>query len=273
MIFNMQGENFFNNQTNYNPIIKINAIGNNLINSQLIDNQSYVIQHQNIMNIRNLMLSHLSKNLLPQANIFHNIILPPNQITYSNFDEIRRSQKANESLVFNSQLSIAESNLSQENSTEKISEIAPKSNNSKKISKREIKSSKNAPLSCRLKNMIKNYGKKCANFAIGEHGYPIIKQKLDNKEITRFRHFIRSKVKGITNINNFRGMLLAADDDTAEIEKFKKVFQFVSVIFIENYSVNWIMNSSRIKDVKGHIFARFKILRRVKDPKNFTYIH
>ena len=238
MIFNMQGENFFNNQLSnqsyYNSVRRINNIGNDLITPT--ENQSYYIQHQNIFNIHNLMFSHFSQE---------------NKKETENAIESRNEQNQNKAII-------------------KKNKTASKVSLSKKIGKRDIKSS---GTTSRLKNIIKNYGQKCANFAIGEHGYPIIKQKLDQEEISRFRHFIRSKVKGITSIHNFREMLLAADDDTAEIEKFKEVFQFVSVIFIENYSMNWIMNSERLKDVKGHIFARFKILRRVKDPKNFTYIH
>ena len=77
----------------------------------------------------------------------------------------------------------------------------------------------------------------------------------------------------ITNIKNFRQLLLVLQTDCPEIAKFKQVFQKICEEFIIYYSANWIFNSSKIKDMKGHIDARFKMLRRVQNPKYFTYIH
>ena len=146
---------------------------------------------------------------------------------------------------------------------------------SKKISKKKKKTSikKIKRLSERLKNIVKNYGKNCATFAIGPIGDSIIGKSLSQEEIPRFRDYIRCKIPKITNIKNFRELLLVTEIDQPEIAKFKQAFQSASEIFIKNYSTNWIFHSKRINDVKNHIFARFKMLRRVRDPKNFTYIH
>ena len=147
---------------------------------------------------------------------------------------------------------------------------------SKKInkqSKTKRKAKKNLRLSQRLKNMIKNYGKKCAYFAISDEGINLINDQVNENEISLFKLFIKNRITGITNICSFRDMLLVKKDDTIEISKFKKAFQCVSEIFISNYATKWIFNSPRIRDVKGHLFARFKMLRRVRNPEYFTYIH
>ena len=143
--------------------------------------------------------------------------------------------------------------------------------NKKKVNKKRDKKDKR--LSQRLKNIIKNYGKRCAYFAISNEGINLISYQLNEDEVLNFKIFIRSNISRITNIFNFREMLLVKQDDTIEISKFKKAFQYVSEIFINNYSTKWIFNSPKIKDVKGHLFARFKILRRVRNPEFFTYIH
>jgi len=150
------------------------------------------------------------------------------------------------------------------------------SKNSKKIQKKskgKKKAKKSRRMSERLKNIVKNYGKNCATFAISELGHPFLIEVLNEDEISRFKEYIRLRIPNIINIANFREMLLVSEHDDAETGKFKKAFQFVSEIFIRDYSFNWIFHSPRINDVKGHLFARFKMLRRIRDPKNFTYIH
>ena len=180
-------------------------------------------------------------------------------------------------------LSIDEYNII-ENQINKIStsSILPISNEnkvskvtrSKKIPKmKKSKKSKFSRESERLKNIVKNYGKKCANFAISKIGQSILKEKFTTEEFSQFKQYIRMRISKITNIRNFRDMLLVLEEDSLKIAKFKESFQYVSEIFIRNYAICWIFHSSRMSDVKGHIYARHKMLRRIQDPKNFTYIH
>ena len=169
---------------------------------------------------------------------------------------------------------LKQNNLKPENSL-KTTEI-PKVFASKKISdknKDKKKIRNNRRISERLKNIVKNYGKNCATFAIGELGAQYINQKLSSEQISKFKEWIRIKIPSITNIKNLREMLLISPNDDNEIKYFKQTFQYASEIFIKNYSFNWIFHSPRINDKKGHIYARFKMLRRIKDPKSFTYIH
>jgi len=154
--------------------------------------------------------------------------------------------------------------------------MVPKVKNTKKINKKKQgkkKVRKSKRMSERLKNIVKNYGKNCATFAISELGHQFLLEVLTEEDIPKFKEFIRSKIPSITNIANFREMLLVSEVDDSDTGKFKKAFQYVSEIFIRDYSFNWIFHSPRINDVKGHIFARFKMLRRIRDPKHFTYIH
>ena len=161
---------------------------------------------------------------------------------------------------------------------EKKMHSVPKCHNSKKISKKLSKKSnkkakRNRRTSERLKNIVKNYGKNCASFAIGELGHRYLSESLTLDEISKFREYIKNKIPSITNISNFREMLLVNETDDFETGKFKQTFQHLSEIFVRNYSFNWIFHSPRINDVKGHIFARDKMLRRIQNPKHFTYIH
>jgi len=125
----------------------------------------------------------------------------------------------------------------------------------------------------RLKNIVKNYGKSCALFAMSALAYEFRLVCIQNEQMLKFIYWIKEKIPTITSISNFRDMLLVNETDNAEIALFKKAFQYISDIFIRNYAHNWIFHSSTIKDVKGHIFARYKMLRRIRNPKYFTYIH
>ena len=125
----------------------------------------------------------------------------------------------------------------------------------------------------RLKNIVKNFGKQCANYAIKRFSTKLLKCSLNSKEIPLFRKYIKINMKKITNIKNFRELLLVSGADSPEIAKFKKIFQKTCEEFINFYSTNWIFNSSKIKDVRGHIDARFKLLRRIQNPEYFTYLH
>ena len=277
----MQGENFnqqISNNFNFNSIRSIDRNASNFNNLQSVQNQNHLMQKRDIMDFQNQYIFQLSANYLLRANILLNHIrIQSNQTLNSNAREIKNDEKYREIPFCDSQSSTSQSSnsqsLSSEIKEEEKSNITSKVRSSKKISKKQTTTPKDKPLSTRLKNMIKNYGKKCAHFAISKLGDNIVKQKLNQNEISRFRHYIKGKIQGITNMHNFKEILLIKEDDTPEIAKFKKTFQYTSEIFIENYSMNWIMNSPKIRDVKGHIFARFKILRRIRDPKYFTYMH
>jgi len=125
----------------------------------------------------------------------------------------------------------------------------------------------------RLKNIVKNYGKNCALFAISDLAREYRLAILGKEKIAEFREWIKCKIPKITNIAGFRGMLLVTETDNADVALYKKAFKNISEIFVRDFSHNWIVNSSRINDAKGYLFARFKMLRRIRAPEHFTYIH
>jgi len=149
----------------------------------------------------------------------------------------------------------------------------PKVTKTKKIQKRRRKAKKGKRMCEKLKNIVKNYGKNCALFSISPEGKPYIGDQLSEEEYTRFKDFVQVRIPNLINIPNFREMLLESPVDCIEICKFKKLFRDLSEIFINYFSLNWIFHSPRIKDVKGHIILRHKMLRRVREPEHFTYIH
>ena len=159
---------------------------------------------------------------------------------------------------------------SPKNAKLQISKVEKSKKIKKKIAKDKCPTKR---LSERLKNMVKNYGKQCVIFAINTSEELLEEKGLIKKEIPQFKNYYKNNISGITNIESFRKLLLATENDSLEIIKFKKVFQSVSIIFIMNFSMQWIFASARIKDRHGHLFARFKMLRRVQNPENFTYIH
>jgi len=125
----------------------------------------------------------------------------------------------------------------------------------------------------KLKNIVKNYGKNSALFSISPEGKQYISGKLSEEEFYHYSQFVKERIPNLININNFREMMIPAPMDTPDVCKFKKVFQEMAEIFISYFSLNWIFHSPRIKDVKGHIAMRNKMLRRVRNPELFTYIH
>ncbi len=71
-------------------------------------------------------------------------------------------------------------------------------------------------------------------------------------------------------ISSLRALLLADDEDEEMIIAIKEAFQYSAEIFVKYFSVNWIYNS-KVGDKKNHLKARFKILRRIREPEYFTY--
>jgi len=144
---------------------------------------------------------------------------------------------------------------------------------SSKAGKSKRKQKKGRRVSESLKNIVKNYGKNCATFAISELAHDDLLSVLTKDQVPAFKGWVKAKLPNITNMANFREMLMASETEDYETVINKRAFQYVAEIFVRDYAYNWIFHSPRISDVKGHLFARFKMLRRIRDPKNFTYIH
>ena len=202
-----------------------------------------------------------------------NLLSPNNQIHLISTNILSSlSTKLNK--IDTSKTEFSDKNISDfEDKSEKI-EILENSKTIQKIQKMKLgRKDKFSRLSERLKNITKNYAKKCIRFALTKSNDILLEKKLTPMEILRFKQFLRSKASKTTSIAKFRELLLILNDDNREICQFKQLFQRISEIFISYYALNWIFNSVKIKEKKGHVFARFKMLRRVQNPEFFTSIH
>ena len=123
------------------------------------------------------------------------------------------------------------------------------------------------------RNIVKNYGRAIASFCLSDVAVfyldPFAIQ--ENIPLERFKSFVLAAKENIDSISSFRRLLLVTREDHEETAAHKRIFQKMCVVFIKNFSVNWIF-SSRLKDKIVHLKCRFKMLRRVMDPEHFTYL-
>jgi len=122
-------------------------------------------------------------------------------------------------------------------------------------------------------NVMKNYARAMINFALSPLAEPYKEKIAESRQITSeaFRKILLEEKKRINCITNLRNLLLVEDQDTEVMKIFKPIFQKLSEIFIKFFSVNWIYNG-RLEDKFKYIQYRGKMLRRVQDPRHFTYL-
>ena len=144
-----------------------------------------------------------------------------------------------------------------------------------KVIKEGAAKKKNQTSKLEFKNVVKNYGKAMATFSLSETAIPYLHLSLSSHKVTMedFRSFMINQKESIECIGALRHLLYVnPDSDNPEEEKLKSVFRDISEVFVRDFAVNWIF-SSKIKKYKSqHLECRFKILRRVRDPINFTYL-
>jgi len=124
------------------------------------------------------------------------------------------------------------------------------------------------------KNIIKNYARAMLNFALSTISFPyleILMKREKGLSIEGFQAFLDEKKDEITSIRKLRGLLLVTEDDGEAVSGCKRVFKELCLIFIRDFSVNWIYHS-KVSDKLTHVKYRFKILRRVQCPVYFTYL-
>jgi hypothetical protein len=124
------------------------------------------------------------------------------------------------------------------------------------------------------KNVVKNYGKAIAAFCLSEVGNPYLTKylQLHQLQFEDFKSFVINKKETIDSIETFRELLTPDTqyDSPTDIQS-KRVFRDLSEVFIRDFAMNWIF-SSRIRYKETHLNLRFKMLRRVMNPQNFTYL-
>jgi hypothetical protein len=74
----------------------------------------------------------------------------------------------------------------------------------------------------------------------------------------------------MNGIENFRDLMLIGEGDSTTLAGYKKMTQRLGEIFVKFFSINWIF-SSRLNYKDAHLKARFKVLRRIRNPAMCTY--
>ena len=123
------------------------------------------------------------------------------------------------------------------------------------------------------KNIVKNYGRAIAKFACSEISLPYLIPILNEKGVSykeAVTFFTKAK-NNIQGIDTFRALVLVSEDDDSTEATCKEIFQRIGEIFIKYFSVNWIFHS-KILHRMTYLKYRFKMLRRLKNPKLFTYL-
>lgn len=134
-------------------------------------------------------------------------------------------------------------------------------------------SSNTAKQNSSTKNIVKNFGRAFATFALSDISVKYLEIILKDKKLSLqdFRDFVAARKEGIDGISSLRDMLLVHRLDKEKLAICKRVFQEISVIFIKFFSVNWIFDS-KVGNKIAHVKSRFKMLRRIKSPEYFTYL-
>ena len=155
-----------------------------------------------------------------------------------------------------------------DNSQASTPSLSPKSHARKRAPKQ-----KSTSQSCDTKNITINYSKAIISFATSYLASPYLKPLLDkeNLQVSEFNDFILGAKQNIGGISSFKRLLLAHPDDTQRETLFKKIFTFISEVFIKYFSVNWIMHG-KVTHKITYLKYRFKMLRRIQNPEDFTYI-
>jgi len=126
------------------------------------------------------------------------------------------------------------------------------------------------------KNIVKNYARAMVNFALSGIATAMVenllaKEKPLNVNLRGFRKFMEEQKEEVTSIRRLRELLLPCGQDSETLAGYKRVFKAIGMVFIRDFSVNWIYNS-KVGDKLTHVKYRFKMLRRVQNPEFFTYI-
>ena len=130
----------------------------------------------------------------------------------------------------------------------------------------------------KTKNIVTNFGKAIATFALSDLTLPYLipllhQQKKNGQDISAvdFLNFVKQAKGTIGSIDSLRSLLLVKEGDSLRESACKKVFQGVAEVFIKYFSVNWITHG-RVTYKLEHLKFRHKMLRRIQNPELFSYL-
>jgi len=122
-------------------------------------------------------------------------------------------------------------------------------------------------------NIMKNYGRGMANFALSRVARPFLEKITTELGITleSFDDYIEKRKKSANCIKKLREMLPHGTGEPEEDLAYKIAFQKICIVFLKFFCVNWLYHS-KIAEKVTHLKYRFKIMRRVRNPQYFTYL-
>lgn len=137
---------------------------------------------------------------------------------------------------------------------------------------KKMKKPKAKPLAG-VKNVVKNYGKAMCSFAYSEICMPYLNGFANEEKSTvkGFTDWIQTKKESVDSIESLRWLLLPSEQEDPTIAGYKKMFQKTSEVFLKYYCVNWIY-SGKLTHRQTHLSFRHKMLRRIRNPEQFTYL-
>jgi len=123
-------------------------------------------------------------------------------------------------------------------------------------------------------NVVKNYANAMIRFALSKVAEPYLSSSplMRVMSLQAFRQMLAPRTRKTNCIQRLRELLLIdKSKDSKEIKAFKGLFQEACRIFLKYFWVNWIYNS-RLEDKSKYLKYRGKLLRRVENPEEFTYL-
>jgi len=122
-------------------------------------------------------------------------------------------------------------------------------------------------------NVMKNYATAMVNFALSRMAEPYLARSslIKSMPVQMFRQLLKAKKRSTISIKSFRDLLLINDNDSETARIVKALFQRSCEMFLKHFSVNWIYNS-KLNDKQKYLKYRMKLLRRVQNPEQFTYL-
>jgi hypothetical protein len=81
-----------------------------------------------------------------------------------------------------------------------------------------------------------------------------------------FMTFVACLKPSINGLKSFLKTLIPKSDDPEEIKICRKILQYISQVFVQFFSANWIFSRAQLKHKLAYLNYRFKIFRRINNP-------
>jgi len=181
---------------------------------------------------------------------------------------LKKEQHAKEQLQSVSSPSTQASLLSPQ-SEQSISVQSPK----QKISRKRCpKDSPDAKVPNPTKNIILNFSKAIGSFAISTLALPYLRPYIVNGQLNHqeFIDFVTIGKANIGGIKSFKTLLIATETDSAQVKLYKELFKMLSIIFVRDFSTNWIA-CGRVTNKDVYLKYRAQLLQKLQNPEDFIY--